>query len=522
MPRNPYAPKAYATTKAVMKSELAELRNTSQTLFGFFDFETTGLGISTDAPLSVAVNVVKSDLEPLATFSWRCRVPYGVYPSPAATWVHRIGPREWGVGEYQYDSVRALQRVFNLPGMVMAGFNNAYFDNLVFRFSLHQQLLDPYQHHRGKDFASLDMLSVAKIFWAMNKAPNFPWPDDMKLASLNAAAQLAAGSDHDAEVDVDATIELARQLRMHNPMFWDETVARFDKSKDEQAFNNCPTAIAIGKREYPVGLLMSKYARRNTSYMFPVIYLGQHKTYTGQQVFLRLDRSGLALCTGDDIDAAPTVKRKFGDAAFFMPMEQSGHHFFSIPMNYEIAMNLFWLAEHPEKFKQLQEYHCAATYAELSEPLDPGAALYQTPFASTKQRTLMNDFHQAKPEQKMALVDKMDEPYKRLGLRIMMNRFSAHLGEQGRAQARVEHQHLDRLALSRRDHAGKQLTPLRDAWKELSKMPKKCKTADHRRLFDELNRFYRHTDFNLNQQQAEQKPQTEGKTPKRQGRRKPF
>lgn len=131
------------------------------------------------------------------------------------------------------------------------------------------------------------------------------------------------------------------------------------------------------------------------------------------------------------------------------------------------------------------------TYQKVSNP-DPYHALYDTPFPTTPERKLFTAFHQAAPEDKMAVANRFPNPtHRKLALRIMRNEYALYLSSAEYAEAEQEMERIyDNAHRGTLDHTGKFVCQRADAERELVKLRQQAFTGDKQRLFRDICSYH--------------------------------
>lgn len=474
------------------------IRSFSPRQFLFYDFETTGLNPVFDRALQFAGVCTDAQFSPLATHQWRLPLPPGIVPHPEATLVHKIPLKKWQRGELEYPVFQQMHALFNTPGTTNLGYNSLAFDDLFLRFAFFRNLLPVYTHQFANGCSRMDMYPIALMFWAFNKAPNFTWPTketgrpSFKLADLKEANQLADGLAHDALVDVNATIALARKLREANGDFWDQTSSFFDKAHDRQRIASCSTTVKIGGVEYPVGFMMKRVHSYYDHFLAPVVYLGDHKTYTNQTLWLRLDKL-LPPFTKDTIEISTSiVRKKAGEATIFLPLDfENCHELVRPPVLQEMLDSVNYLGNNPELFRAIIEYYQTQTYEEV-ENIDAYAALYETGFPTKEEEMLFRRFHAAKPAEKMAVAMEIRNPvFQELAIRIIGHNFPKHLNKHGKECFEKYLRATLDADTAPIDYRGQRALSIPEALDEVERLRYKKQNPADQKMLKDLDKWYR-------------------------------
>ncbi len=143
------------------------------------------------------------------------------------------------------------------------------------------------------------------------------WGTKLKVRILKELNQLSTGSSHNAMVDVEATLALAK-LFFAERKTWDYVIGCFNKDTELQKMqknNSCynPNTIA----------LMVGKSSKTDSFQSPVMCLGDHKAYRNQTRWLRLDKPDLSEVGLKDLqESGYIVSKKIAESGFVLPYEE--------------------------------------------------------------------------------------------------------------------------------------------------------------------------------------------------------
>jgi exodeoxyribonuclease-1 len=184
--------------------------------FLFYDLETTGLNKAFDQVLTFAAIRTDTSFREIDRHELSVRLRPDVIVSPRAIMTHRIPISESLGGTSEYDAVRKIHKWLNAPKTISLGYNTLGFDDEFLRFSFHRNLLPPYTHQYANGCRRMDILPCTVIYRLYSEG-TLNWPEidgkpTLKLEHLSEANRLASGRAHDAMVDVEATVALARKL----------------------------------------------------------------------------------------------------------------------------------------------------------------------------------------------------------------------------------------------------------------------------------------------------------------------
>ncbi len=399
----------------------------------FYDLETSGLDCCYDQILQFAAVMTDLQLQPLERFEWWVRLNPDLWPSPMALAVTGISLaflRQHGNAEVTV--VRRIHQLFNQPDTISIGFNNLGFDDEFLRFSFHRNLLEPYHHQYAQGCYRMDIYPMLVWRW-LHYPQEINWPTapqepastvpSMKLERIRAANQLQVpGNAHNAMSDVLTTIEVAKLLQAQ-PEMWRYSMAYFNKEVDRQRIAKATRTISVGQTQLQVAIWVSGEFGRSRAFTTVAAYLGPHRHYHNQQLWVQLDRSALAIARAPDnvnttlAQQFPVIlRKKLGEPPFVLPYDSS-RLCLSDERQVLIEHNLALLAR---QLAVWQEYWLEYKYPIIPN-LDADASLYQQGFLSNKLRTLLQQLHhhQEEPAFWLARLADLPAPQAEQTLRIL-------------------------------------------------------------------------------------------------------
>jgi len=369
--------------------------------FLFYDIETTGLNACFDQILQFAAIRTDEKLNELERHQFFIRLNSDVIPTPQALLTHQIPWKQIQAGEKELPTIKKIHELCNVPNTISAGYNTLNFDDEFLRFSFYRNLLPPYTHQYAQNCGRMDIYLMT-IMYYLFKPQTLSWPKinntlSLKLEHLNNFNHFASGTAHDAMVDVEMTLNLARRLYQDVAM-WQYLRGYFDKNTD---LNRTNKLVAINQQV----LLIDSSLGTSNNYICPVLSLGQHYHYKNQTLWLRLDTPFITTTTKNNLTTTTYVMRKkFGESGFLLPA-QSDYLKLANPERLELANNnLHWLQQNSAILKAISEYYCNYTYPKIPH-LDVDAALYQLGFPSEHDQYLCAKFHTLNTEQKINFLD---------------------------------------------------------------------------------------------------------------------
>ena len=204
--------------------------------FYWHDYETFGTDPARDRPVQFAGLRTDADLkvigEPLVIYA---RPANDFLPHPGACLVTGITPQlalQRGVPESEF--IARIHEQLAQPGTCGVGYNSLRFDDEFTRFTLYRNFLDPYAREWQNGNSRWDLIDVLRTAWAL-RPEGIEWPRredgtvSFRLEELTAANGIEHAGAHDALVDVQATIAVARLVRQRQPRLFDYLLRLRDK-----------------------------------------------------------------------------------------------------------------------------------------------------------------------------------------------------------------------------------------------------------------------------------------------------
>lgn len=195
--------------------------------FLWHDYETFGADPRRDRPAQFAAQRTDANLQTVETpASFYCRPPTDVLPDPSACLVTGITPQQTeaeGVIEAEFAS--RVHEQLAAPGTCGVGYNSLRFDDEFTRHLLYRNFHDPYAREWENGNSRWDIIDLARMCYAL-RPHGIEWPrrDDgtptFRLEDLARANHIAQQRAHDALSDVEATLGLARLIRLRQPKLW--------------------------------------------------------------------------------------------------------------------------------------------------------------------------------------------------------------------------------------------------------------------------------------------------------------
>lgn len=397
----------------------------------FYDIETTGLNKCFDQVLQFAAIRTDRHLNEIARDEIIIRLNPDVIPAPAAVITHRIGVSHFQKGLSELEGITKIHALLNTPNTISVGYNSLGFDDEFLRFSFYKNLLSPYTHQYANQCGRMDIYPITLLYYLF-KPDLLHWPTQngtasFKLENINACNHLFEGPAHNAMVDVEVTLALARKL-FQDAAMWDFVIQYFQKPIDEDRFHTCESKIMIGKKNHVTGLMMHGKLGNQSQFIAPVVYLGKHLHYKNQSLWLRLDDPALSTATIETIKTSTKIIRKrLAEPPIFLPLKPRYEKIISDDRQKIIDSNKLWLQKNEAIFKAITAFYEADKYPTIPER-DADAALYDLAFATAQEENFFRQFHKNEPDKKFEIAAQLSNPYRKtLAMRILGRHFSSAL-----------------------------------------------------------------------------------------------
>lgn len=385
----------------------------------FYDIESTGLNKCFDQVLQFAAIRTDLNFNVLSEHEFLIRLNPDTIPNPYASITHRISLKNLQHGLNECEAMEKIHALLNTPGTISLGYNTLEFDDEFLRFSFYKNLLTPYTHQYANRCGRMDIYPMTIMYYLYkNDCLNWPMKDkspSLKLENLNTANKLAKGQAHNAMIDVKATLELARILAKDEKM-WTYLTGYFNKKSDQERLVKLPTAF--GRHREGI-MLLGKLGIKHR-FQAPVLYLGEHRHYRNQTIWLRLDLPELQHATLDNFQEKTwTLSKKYGEPGFLLPPTDRFLEKIDSERKMIAEKNKTWLQENPEIFNIIVEHYLEYKYP-VYPNTDVDAALYLSDFWSNEDTKTCAQFHKASAKQKADLLHIFDSSnLQEIALRIL-------------------------------------------------------------------------------------------------------
>lgn len=403
----------------------------------FYDIETTGLNKCFDQVLQFAAIRTDLQLNELSREEINIKLNVDVIPAPAAVITHRIGVDQFSQGLSELDAIQKIHTMLNTPNTISVGYNTLGFDDEFLRFSFYKNLLTPYTHQYANGCSRMDIYPITLLYYLF-KPDHLIWPSkegktNFKLENINFENKFFEGQAHNAMVDVEVTLGLAKKLFQDKTM-WQFVADYFQKKSDEARIIACESDLIIDNKKYKIGLMVNGKIGSASRFIAPVIDLGQHQHYKNQSLWLRLDTENFAKTKSDAITETTKIFRKrLAEPPIFLPMKDRYLNLLSDERQNKMSENKKFLSENSDLFNQIREFYQHEKYKETPER-DIDAALYDIGFPTPQEEKLFLKFHQAEANKKSAIASQFpNETRKMQSIRIMGRHFPDQLSGENKA-----------------------------------------------------------------------------------------
>ena len=396
-----------------------------QKTFLFYDLETSGINKCFDQIFQFAAIRTDLELNELERHEILVKLNPDTIPDPQATITHHLSIEylnEHGICEYA--AVKKIHQLVNTPGTISIGYNTLGFDDEFLRFCFHRNLLTPYTHQFANNCSRMDIYPLIPVYYLfVRDCLKWPVSDgnkiNFKLENLNTINQLHVnGRAHDAMVDIEVTIALAKKLKSYNAV-WKYLLAGFKKLEDQSRLELLKGGLEVNGVFHKQAILVNGIFGNDNLFHVPTLYLGQHKSYKNQVCFLRMDLPELREVNQDNItEFIFGIKKKWGEVPFILPANKKYSKYLSQARLTEIAQNKEWFVQNPSKFEMIKQSIVTFKYPEY-EHVDSDANLYSSSFPTTFELNLLDKFHQQNFSGKSKFMEQLSQSMQNRATRLL-------------------------------------------------------------------------------------------------------
>lgn len=435
----------------------------------FYDIETTGLNKCFDQVLQFAAIRTDTELNELKRYELAVKLNPDVIPTPTAVITHHIGIHDMQNGIPEYEAIKQIHQWLNEPGTISLGYNTLGFDDEFLRFAFYRNLLPPYTHQYANQCSRMDLYPMTIMFY-LYKNDIILWPERLKLELINQANQLFAGRAHNAMVDVEVTIQLAKKLFIAKDM-WQYLQKFFNKQEEQQYFHK------EFNQDHFALMINGKYGMEK-NFQTPVLFLGNHHHYKNQTVWLELENLDLKI-----VENTKAVFKKWGEPEFILPAKERFLKKFNPERLAKCQQNLQDLQQQKDFFTQVTDYHCNYKYPTYTNT-DIEASLYLNGFWTPEEDAFCKAFARAPIAQKIALTEKTKlTNVKMLATRLLARNYPEALTNSLR-EIFTEY-----LVTSSYDFRGQKKLTAVEALQEITTLEQESLNAEQSKLLHDLKQY---------------------------------
>jgi len=460
----------------------------------FYDLETTGLSVAFDQILRFAAIRTDLALEELERVEVDIKLRPDIIPSAGALIINRLSLNDVLIGDSEYEGICKIHELLNRPGTISAGYNSLTYDNALLRYGFYRNFLDPYLHEWHNLCGKMDILPIVAYYYLFRPTA-LKWPGDdiagkLRLENLIPLNRLTDGMAHHAMSDVEATVELSRRLKSHDPELWEKLTSSFNKDWDRSYMLDLPIFRINASRVCSLGAMVRIQFGYDKNLIAPVILLGDHTEYSNQQYWLRLDIKDFSSTIKSSSDTGKLgwskVKRKLGAPDFIVPIDDNVKAMLGDERVNIMDNNLEWIKNNEKLFYEISNEIIQKTYPERTG-LDLDASLYTSGFFNDAEKEIMNEFQNNSVPEKINQINNLpDDRMKMLGLRILGRNYPEMLDEDLKQEFESTFNNSD----SNTDISGKKKTSLDDLVKQIEDWRQKELDNDQKNILLQLEKYY--------------------------------
>ncbi|MDF1795759.1 MAG: exonuclease domain-containing protein [Coxiellaceae bacterium] len=467
----------------------------------FYDLETSGLNPCFDQVMQFAA--IRTDLQfnEIERHEFFVKLNPDTIASPIALSIHQVGLDDIKNADSELEAIKKIHVMLNTPGTISVGYNTLGFDDEFLRFSFYRNLLPSYTHQYANNCSRMDIYPITVLYYLFaNDAMQWPKRNgrtSLKLEDINSANNLASGQAHNALVDVEVTIALAKKLAEKQDM-WQYVLGYFEKQTDLTRINQLPVAFSTTHPFHEAIAVQGSLGHRN-NFCAPVLHIGQHKHYKNQSLWLRLDNEDLSKLTHDTIaEKTFVIKKRAAEPPIILPTKER----YLTQINQErldlAKHNQQFLHDNSEILDAIQQHHQHFTFDKV-EGADIDSELYQIDFPSRSDTQLCQRIHKSPPAKWAQLAEQFDQPvYQQLVNRLIGRHFPEHCTPDQKQQFDQYINGIIDEEMHRKDFRGQLQLSVKEAKQQLSELLQKTELSAHQRKILENYQQYL-MDYTVNQ-----------------------
>lgn len=212
--------------------------------FYWYDLETFGIspkldriaqfaGIRTDLNLNV---ITEPDM-------FYCQPSDDLLVDPSACLVTGITPQECEQkGLLECEFMDKINNIFTEAHTCVVGYNSIRFDDEFIRYGNYRNLIDPYMREWANGNSRWDLIDLVRACYAL-RPDGIKWPmheegkPSFKLTDLTEANNMKHTAAHDALSDVEATIQVAKLIKLKQPKLFEYCLSLRKKNLPKSLLN---------------------------------------------------------------------------------------------------------------------------------------------------------------------------------------------------------------------------------------------------------------------------------------------
>lgn len=213
--------------------------------FFWYDLETFGLSPFYDRIAQFAGQRTDMNLNPVGDpVVLYCKLAADYVPDPQSCIITGITPQDVkakGIPESEF--AQKIFELFKEPNTCVVGFNNIGFDDEFIRNLFYRNFIDPYEREWKNGCSRWDIIDLVRaahdlrpegINWPVSEESGRPL---FKLTELTGANNIDQTGAHDAMVDVNATIAVAKLIKQKQPKLFDHYLKLRNKIEVKNLLN---------------------------------------------------------------------------------------------------------------------------------------------------------------------------------------------------------------------------------------------------------------------------------------------